>query len=264
MRSANCRWICRANCCASCRKANLSRSAVPKTRKVNVRVVAATNRNLLQQVKEGKFREDLYYRLNVFPLEVPPLRERGDDIALLAAAYAERFARRMGRRMDPLSPEAIRRLKAYAWPGNIRELISVIERAAITAENGRLNLDRALPETAGVATASAAIPPVSMENAAPAHSHDSGSGIVGTSKFDPGAGDIQLASGGRQRRGPASGHESLDAQLTHEGAWHQARPAELDFGHAGLPRHRTIPSCVPTGLPSFEISRPAVVSFRYL
>lgn len=136
-----------------------------KTRKVNVRVVAATNRNLLQRVREGLFREDLYYRLNVFPLEVPPLRERGDDIALLAEAYAERFARRMGRRLDPLSPEGIQRLKAYTWPGNVRELISVIERAAITAENGRLNLDRALPETAGVATATAATPTVLPEDA---------------------------------------------------------------------------------------------------
>jgi PAS domain S-box-containing protein len=120
-----------------------------KTRKVDVRVLAATNRDLLRHVKDGKFREDLFYRLNVFPITVPPLRERGDDVVLLAAAYAERFARRMGRQPPPLSPEAISRLKAYAWPGNVRELVNVIERAVITSQDGQLNLERALPEAAG-------------------------------------------------------------------------------------------------------------------
>jgi PAS domain S-box-containing protein len=128
-----------------------------KTRKVDVRVVAATNRDLLRQVKEGKFREDLYYRLNVFPLVVPPLRERGEDIVLLARAYVERFARRMGRPPAALSGDALRRLKAYAWPGNVRELVSVIERAVITAEAGELNLKRALPEVEE-ATAAPALP----------------------------------------------------------------------------------------------------------
>jgi PAS domain S-box-containing protein len=116
------------------------------TRKVNVRVLAATNRNLLQEVKEGKFREDLYYRLNVFPLQVPPLRDRGEDIALLAASFAKRFALSMGRKLEPLSADCARRLKAYSWPGNVRELENVIERAVITGSDGRLNLDRALPE----------------------------------------------------------------------------------------------------------------------
>jgi PAS domain S-box-containing protein len=117
-----------------------------RTRTVDVRVVAATNRDLQQAIREGKFRDDLYYRLNVFPIRVPPLRQRGEDIALLAGSFAERFARRMGRSIEPLSPECIRRLQAYAWPGNVRELQNVIERAVITAQNGRLNLDRSLPE----------------------------------------------------------------------------------------------------------------------
>lgn len=131
------------------------------TVKVNVRVVAATNRHLLQHVKEGKFRDDLYYRLNVFPLEIPSLRERSEDIPLLAEAYVERFAQRMGRRIQPLSPEMIARLKSYSWPGNIRELISVIERTVITAEDGRLNLDRALPDPRATTARSAmpAVPP---------------------------------------------------------------------------------------------------------
>jgi PAS domain S-box-containing protein len=116
-----------------------------RTRRVDVRVVAATNRDLLRSVSEGKFREDLYYRLSVFPMTLPPLRERGDDVVLLADEFAQQFARRMGRRVEPLSPAMAARLKAYSWPGNVRELQNVIERAIITARDGRLNLDRALP-----------------------------------------------------------------------------------------------------------------------
>jgi len=117
------------------------------TRKVDVRVLAATNRNLEQAVKEGKFREDLYYRLNVFPIRLPPLRERLGDIGILAAAFAQKIAKNMGRSIEPLSLDCIRRLEAYRWPGNVRELQNIIERAVITARDGRLNLDRALPES---------------------------------------------------------------------------------------------------------------------
>ena len=119
-----------------------------RTQKVDARVLAATNRDLKQATREGKFREDLYYRLNVFPIELPPLRERGDDIGLLAANFARKFAQRMGRSIESLSEDCIRRLKAYSWPGNVRELQNVIERAVITSRDGRLNLDRALPESA--------------------------------------------------------------------------------------------------------------------
>ena len=117
-----------------------------QTKKVNVRVIAATNRNLQQLVKEGEFREDLYYRLSVFPIEVPPLRERGEDIHLLASTLVKRLSKNIGRKMEPLSERTIQRLLAYNWPGNIRELQNVIERAIITARDGQLNLDRALPE----------------------------------------------------------------------------------------------------------------------
>jgi PAS domain S-box-containing protein len=116
-----------------------------RTRKVDVRVVAATNRDLFRSIAEGKFREDLYYRLSVFPITLPPLRERGDDVVLLAQEFARQFAGRMGRRVEPLSPAMAARLKAYAWPGNVRELQNVMERAVITARDGQLNLDRALP-----------------------------------------------------------------------------------------------------------------------
>jgi PAS domain S-box-containing protein len=120
-----------------------------ETKKVDVRVIAATNRDLNQAVKDGRFRDDLYYRLNVFPIEVPPLRERSDDILLLASAFAAKFAQRLGRNIELLSEEYKKRLKSYAWPGNVRELQNVIERAVITSREGRLNLDRALPDVRG-------------------------------------------------------------------------------------------------------------------
>jgi PAS domain S-box-containing protein len=130
------------------------------TRKVNVRVIAATNRDLAREATENRFRQDLFYRLNVFPLRLPPLRERLEDIPALAASFAERFAHRIGRALAPPTPECARRLQAYSWPGNVRELQNVIERAVITATGGRLNLDRALPDVAPVArpTPSAAAP----------------------------------------------------------------------------------------------------------
>jgi PAS domain S-box-containing protein len=117
------------------------------TRKVDVRVISATNRNLDEMVRRGAFREDLYYRLNVFPIQLPPLRDRGDDILLLADAFAERCARRLGRPAAVLSEDDRRRLLAYEWPGNVRELANVIERAILTGRDGCLNLDRALPDT---------------------------------------------------------------------------------------------------------------------
>jgi PAS domain S-box-containing protein len=120
------------------------------TRKVNVRVLAATNRDLRTSVREGTFREDLFYRLNVFPILVPPLRERGDDVVRLASAFARRFAAKMGRTIAPLTDDFARRLTSYRWPGNVRELQNVIERAVITATDGRLNVDQALPEASPV------------------------------------------------------------------------------------------------------------------
>jgi len=119
-----------------------------RTRKVDVRVAAATNRDLGAMVREGKFREDLFYRLNVFPLRVPPLRERKGDVPLLARAFIERLARRMGRRIEPLHPHDLERLQNYRWPGNVRELQNVIERAIILSPGSRLDLERAMPGAA--------------------------------------------------------------------------------------------------------------------
>jgi len=129
-----------------------------QTRKVDVRVLAATNRDLDKAVHNQTFRVDLYYRLNVFPIEVPPLRKRGDDVILLAAYFANKFSRTMGRSFEPLTVDNKTCLKAYSWPGNVRELQNVIERAAITHQNGRLNLDRAFPETTTMPPAATIFP----------------------------------------------------------------------------------------------------------
>lgn len=115
------------------------------TEKVDVRVVAATNRDLMKEVKEGNFREDLYYRLNVFQIELPPLRERSGDVERIAQAFVEKFSKRNGLSLELLNEDDVRRLNAYSWPGNIRELQNVIERAVITSVNGRVNLEQALP-----------------------------------------------------------------------------------------------------------------------
>jgi PAS domain S-box-containing protein len=124
-----------------------------KTSKVDVRVIAATNRDLEKLVTEGQFREDLYYRLSVFPVTVPPLRERREDIELLANAFLGRSLQKLGLAMEPLTKDAIARLNAYDWPGNVRELQNVIERSVIIAEDGRPNLERALTAASGVVTA---------------------------------------------------------------------------------------------------------------
>jgi len=104
------------------------------TQQVNVRMVAATHRNLKQMVEDGKFRGDLYYRLHVFPLQIPPLRERRGDIPLLVHHFVNQYARRMNRCIETISPEAIEALTHYSWPGNVRELQNFIERAVILSQ----------------------------------------------------------------------------------------------------------------------------------
>jgi len=113
----------------------------PLTTKVNVRIVAATNRNLDQAVNEGRFRADLYHRLNVFPIHVPPLRERREDIPLLAWSFVESIGRRMGKTIKCIPVKTMERLKRYPWPGNVRELSNVIERAMILTADDTLRVD---------------------------------------------------------------------------------------------------------------------------
>ena len=115
-----------------------------RTVRVDVRVIAATNRDLQDAVRTGRFRPDLFYRLNVFPIEVPPLRERRDDIPQLAMFFLSRFSRNLGKRISAVAPETMQRLSAYEWPGNVRELQNVVERAVVLCEGSVLEIDRDL------------------------------------------------------------------------------------------------------------------------
>jgi formate hydrogenlyase transcriptional activator len=109
---------------------------------VDVRIVAATNRDLMEDVRAGRFRSDLYYRLNVFPLRLPPLRERPEDIPLLAAHFAAKHGARFGRSIDRIDRRSMKLLESHHWPGNVRELENVIERATILSRGGVLRIER--------------------------------------------------------------------------------------------------------------------------
>ena len=113
-----------------------------ETLKSDVRVICATNKNLQQQVEAGTFRQDLYYRINVFPVNLPPLRERGNDSILLAEHFLESFCQAMGKPNPAIDEDGKRILKKYPWPGNVRELENAIERAAILSKDGTIT-----PET---------------------------------------------------------------------------------------------------------------------
>ena len=110
------------------------------TIKVDVRIIATTNRNLEEEVRKGRFRQDLYYRLNVFPITVPPLRQRKEDIPLLVQAFVERYSRKLGKQITSIQKETMKALQDYPWPGNVRELESIIERAVILCPGPVLQL----------------------------------------------------------------------------------------------------------------------------
>jgi formate hydrogenlyase transcriptional activator len=114
------------------------------TQKVNIRVIAATNRDLAKAVREGRFREDLYYRLNVFPIRVPPLRDRREDVPMLVWTFVQEFALGMGRQVDRIARRSMDSLQTYPWPGNVRELRNVVERAMIVHNGPILNVE--IPE----------------------------------------------------------------------------------------------------------------------
>jgi formate hydrogenlyase transcriptional activator len=121
-----------------------------RTHKVDVRLVAATNRNLTEMVKQGEFRSDLYYRLDVFPIAVPPLRARREDIPVLVAHFAGIFGTRMRRQIEHIPRETMSALCSYGWPGNIRELQNRIERAVILSRDGVLSNPLPMPESQSV------------------------------------------------------------------------------------------------------------------
>ena len=121
-----------------------------KTLHVNVRIIAATNRDIVQEVKEGKFRRDLFYRLNVFPIVIPPLRQRPEDIPLLVWAFVRELQTRMGKEIESIPKKTMQALQSYSWPGNVRELRNVIEHAMILSK--RKTLDVHVPKSASSET----------------------------------------------------------------------------------------------------------------
>jgi len=131
-----------------------------KTIRVDVRLIAATNRDLQKAIQEGRFREDLYYRLNVVPIVLPALRERREDIPLLADAFRQRFNRRLGKSVQRISPDAIAALQAYFWPGNVRELENVMERTLLFVEGDEIRLEDLPDFIRGAAAPAPAAEPV--------------------------------------------------------------------------------------------------------
>jgi transcriptional regulator with GAF, ATPase, and Fis domain len=123
----------------------------PKTIKVDVRVIAASNRDLAQAILAGRFREDLFYRLNVFPIHLPPLRERSEDIPALVQTFVEEFSKALGKTIESVPRSAIASLQRYPWPGNVRELRNVVERAVILCDGPALRIE--VPSPAAPAAA---------------------------------------------------------------------------------------------------------------
>ena len=119
-----------------------------RPQRVDVRIIAATNRNIEKEVQEGRFRRDLFYRLNVFPISIPPLRARPEDIPLMVWAFVKEFQKRMGKEIETVSKTTMQALQSYPWPGNVRELRNVIERAMILTRSKTLAVHLPKPESA--------------------------------------------------------------------------------------------------------------------
>ncbi|HSB21163.1 MAG TPA: sigma 54-interacting transcriptional regulator, partial [Anaeromyxobacteraceae bacterium] len=111
-----------------------------RTQRVNVRIVAATNKDLTKAIEEGSFREDLYYRLNIIPITLPPLRDRKEDIPLLVERFLETLAVELGKRLEGVSADALAALMSHSWPGNVRELRNVLERGAVVAQGSVIQI----------------------------------------------------------------------------------------------------------------------------
>ncbi len=123
----------------------IERLGSPRPIPVDVRIIAATNRDLEKSVREGRFRQDLFYRLNVFPITVPPLRERREDIPAMVSALVSEFGAAFGKNIESIAKESMEALQRYSWPGNVRELRNVIERSMIVASGPKLWVDPPRP-----------------------------------------------------------------------------------------------------------------------
>jgi transcriptional regulator with GAF, ATPase, and Fis domain len=150
-----------------------------RTHKVDVRLVAATNRDLAEMVQRNEFRSDLYYRLNVFPVELPPLRARREDIPSLVRHFAEILSRRLGRQIEHIPAETMSALSAYHWPGNIRELQNLIERAVILSDSGVLPNPLPAPGIQHVAISPAASALKEAERAMILHTLEATAWVIG-------------------------------------------------------------------------------------
>ena len=162
------------------------------TIKVSVRIIAATNRKLHDEVSAGRFRQDLFYRLNVYPITIPPLRERREDIPLLVSHYARQIGERLGKSISEVPAQVMREFTEYNWPGNIRELQNVIERAVIVSSDGVLRL----PEPLVQATTAPAGEGEAFKE--PTDSFDLGRGRAGA--YPSGSGSHRMAYRGPQGR----------------------------------------------------------------
>ena len=154
----------RSSCCACCRSASSSGSAAPRRSRSNVRLIAATNKDMEQAIAAGTFREDLYYRLNVFTIFVPPLRERKADLLLLVDHFLEKFSREHRKNIKRISTPAIDMLMSYHWPGNVRELENALERAVLMCD-GQVIHAHHLPPSLQTAEASGTVTRVSLSDA---------------------------------------------------------------------------------------------------
>ena len=215
-KSAKSRRRCRRSCCACCRSGNSSGSAATRRSRWTCACWRRRTATCNESVENGEFREDLYYRLNVFPLTVPPLRERAGDVLLLARQFLERSSRRYGAKMQGFSDAASDAMSRYPWPGNVRELQNVIERAVILAEGPWVEL-----ETLG-------LPDVGLSARAPvpvreASSAEAAAPTVGCRTRDGGNAAFArrgreaayLARAGVHRRQPDAGGEPIEDQYSH-------------------------------------------------
>ena len=181
MKSAKSRFPHKSSCCAYCRHRGLSGSEARRPLTVDVRIIAATNRNLLEEVKEGQFREDLYYRLNVIPLQLPPLAKRRNDVPLLAEHFLRRFALVHRKTIDSFSPETMRVLLDHPWPGNVRELENTIEHAVVLSKGPRIETSH-LP--AALRTANASPPPADRSSTIVQHERKTVAGNHGRVRLE--------------------------------------------------------------------------------